>query len=513
MEEKKVKGYGNLLEDKTGLLKHREWRGLGDTLFDFGFWMKNRMAWGLIRALRREAFKKGEDRYRWTVTYRILPHYYDMQCSNMRGPALRAARANQFTLSLGFATGLALFLGCDERFFPGNERNKKVIICDNLIPSIIASGFPDYTIKQIQGMPQYVPSLVNQQSGIHYIDVSESYGLPADVCPIPSVEAGIAIDDDYPRIGICSITTNMPCDGSIMTTTIQDRRIGLPTHVLNVPLRHTREDVQEYAVAEIKECIAFLEEQTGTKCNYEKMKEACEIANQQSRLKIEKWEMNMTDTPPHTGASVWNYRIMTYATSLGNPIALKNDEKVNKILRKAMGKKRKYPKVSRHRAVIWNTPANMYCHFGNWILDCWGVEVVCDMIDHQSTQIIDTSSIDSMLYGIAKAVQGSTMRVHTKGGYEVIMDDLWVQVEKYRADMIIMFDQISCKGVDGIRGLFEEEARKRHIHMMWIDQDLLDPRTISRRDMREQANKYMETVMGEKPVDPTLVDFDDSLSW
>ena len=83
--EKKIKGYGNLLEDKTGLLKHREWRGLSDTLFDFGFWMKNRMVWGLIRTLRHEAFKKGEDRYRWTVTYRILPHYYDMQCSNMRG--------------------------------------------------------------------------------------------------------------------------------------------------------------------------------------------------------------------------------------------------------------------------------------------------------------------------------------------------------------------------------------------------------------------------------------------
>ena len=38
-------------------------------------------------------------------------------------------------------------------------------------------------------------------------------------------------------------------------------------------------------------------------------------------------------------------------------------------------------------------------------------------------------------------------------------------------------------------------------------------RTISRRDMREQVNKYMTSVLQEEPVDPTLVDFDDTQAW
>ena len=41
----------------------------------------------------------------------------------------------------------------------------------------------------------------------------------------------------------------------------------------------------------------------------------------------------------------------------------------------------------------------------------------------------------------------------------------------------------------------------------------MDSRTISRRDMREQVNKYMQTVLQEKPVDETLLDFDDSQAW
>lgn len=39
MAKKKYGGYKNLHEDKTGLLKHREWRGLKDTLVDYWRWL------------------------------------------------------------------------------------------------------------------------------------------------------------------------------------------------------------------------------------------------------------------------------------------------------------------------------------------------------------------------------------------------------------------------------------------------------------------------------------------
>ena len=296
--------------------------------------------------------------------------------------------------------------------------------------------------------------LIQNDSFYHSIDVAESYGLPADLCPLPPLEAGCAIEDDYPKMGCCFISSSMPCDGSIMTTTLQDRRSGLPTYALNVLMRWTRDDVQEYAVEELKACIAFMEEHTGERYDYDRLRDACEIMNQQTRLKMEKWEMNLTDTPPHTGSTVWLYRIFTYQCACGDPYLLKNDQKVNALLRKTLGK-RTYPKTVRHRAVIWNTPANIYPNFSNWISDCWGVECVCDMIDHQGSMIIDTTTVDTMLAGIAKMAQAST----TKGGYHVIMDDLWVKVEEYNADLIIMFDQISCKGVAALKGLFEEQAR------------------------------------------------------
>ena len=118
-----------------------------------------------------------------------------------------------------------------------------------------------------------------------------------------------------------------------------------------------------------------------------------------------------------------------------------------------------------------------------------------------------------MLLGVANMIQTATMRAHTKGGYEVMLDDLWRRYEEYNCDLIIMFDQISCKGVGAISGLFEEGAKARGIRMCQVRQDLMEPTSISRRDMRIDVNTFMQTVMNETPVDPSLVDFDDDECW
>ena len=54
---------------------------------------------------------------------------------------------------------------------------------------------------------------------------------------------------------------------------------------------------------------------------------------------------------------------------------------------------------------------------------------------------------------------------------------------------------------------------ERGIHLIWIPHDVMDPRTVSRREMREAFSQYMVTVLNEKPLDPTLLDYEDTLSW
>lgn len=106
-----------------------------------------------------------------------------------------------------------------------------------------------------------------------------------------------------------------------------------------------------------------------------------------------------------------------------------------------------------------------------------------------------------------------TMRKHTNGGHPHVLEELWRVCAEFNADMVIMYQHIACKTMAGLNGLFEEQARERGIHLIWVEHDLMDPRTVSRREMRGKVNRYMQTIMREEPVDPTLVDFEDEKAW
>ena len=48
---------------------------------------------------------------------------------------------------------------------------------------------------------------------------------------------------------------------------------------------------------------------------------------------------------------------------------------------------------------------------------------------------------------------------------------------------------------------------------MWMPHALMDCRTVPTAEARKVVNDYMTTVLHEEPVDPSLMDFDDSEGW
>ncbi len=502
-----------LRKEVTGELRHREWRGIEDTAYDYYRWLHT---WkSLVKFVGRAPVQttKGILRYRWMATYLATPDFIDRATAGQRGTALRVSHIHYNAVVEGLTKVMTDSFKADQNIGGKKELSDKIIGCDELIPPLLFAGFTNCKVIPAQFAPIFIASMVDQHFTEHYLDAIEFYGVPADVCPLPSGEAGVAVEDDYPKIGKAFVSCNMPCDGSIMTTAFQDRRFQLPTFPLAIPLRYDEEISQPYAIQELKDCIEFLEKEMDEKYDWDALREACETFNQQTRYELEKWDYNKGEHPQVTGATLWLYRLFYFQAAMGYKEFLKVDEAVNKTIRKNYAKSKIGPNQIRHRAILWSCPANYYTDFPVWLENCWGVVSLLDMETQLSTGIIDTTSNETMLADIAKTYQRAAMRRHTKGGYVHILDKLWETVEEFNADMVVMYDQISCKGMDGISGMIEEQARERGIKLVWIAQDLMDPSTISRRDMRQQMNKYMFNVMKEEPLDESLLDFDDHLAW
>ncbi len=510
----KPKNLGNLHQDKTGLLKHREWRGPVDTAYDYYRWL---ITWKDIVVMAMKApvsTVRGIWRYRWMSSYLSAPAWVDRHTEGVRGTHLRIAHLH-FNAIIKHTCGMInKLLAHDKHFHPNDKFSDKTVCMDELFSFELMAGFPNLYGVPVQTIPIFLSSMVDQNIAPPYIDITESFGVPADVCPLPASEVGVALNDDYPMFGKCFISCNMPCDGSTMNSSYLDRHFRMPTYVLNVPLRYNEDDVQDYAVEEVKACISFIEEQMGEKFDWDAYFAALKTYNQQLEYEMKKWEVNKTDYPQMTGATFWLYRIFYFHLSGGvDKLFLKTDKKVNRIMMRGYKKKEPVSKEMRHRAIVWSCPANYYTSLANWLENCWGVNVIMDMETMISYIMYNTEDKDASLASYAQTIQRTTMRRHTKGGYDNVLTELWRVVEEFNADMVIMYDQISCKGMDGLNGMFSDQARDRDVSFIWVEQDLMDPRTVSRRSMREQINKYMTAVLKEEPVDPTLVDFDDSLAW
>ena len=117
------------------------------------------------------------------------------------------------------------------------------------------------------------------------------------------------------------------------------------------------------------------------------------------------------------------------------------------------------------------------------------------------------------LYEVPQVPESERLPQPPKTKDKVLLDELWEYCEQFNADMVILWEHMSCKALDGMHGLFEERAREHGIHLVWVTHDLFDPRVISRQGVRQQVNDYMRTVMQEEPVDPSLEILKDEKSW
>ena len=89
VNDKKRKGEKRLgvLYDEGKVRRRREWRGLKDTLYDYGRWLY--LLSILARVIVKPRNVKAMFRYRWFANYLAVPHMLDKFTIGLRDEALR----------------------------------------------------------------------------------------------------------------------------------------------------------------------------------------------------------------------------------------------------------------------------------------------------------------------------------------------------------------------------------------------------------------------------------------
>ena len=454
--EKKL---GRLYKKGAMATVRREWRGVADTAYDFYEWLR---IWGMLLGTFSKDLVPALNsvlHYRWMMSYLCCVGFMDKNTMGQHGAALKMSHLMIYDIFRYVAENLVLQAKGDAKNGNSAELNKKVVLFDEMTMGQLMAGFPDLIGIPYQLFAVFLVSEIDQLTCVPYIDAVESFGLPADCCPVPSSECGALVLDALPHMGKCFISSSMPCDGSTMASSYMSRRFpDLPVFHLCFPVRYEDEETVQCAAEDIKACIKFIEEQTGAKWSWDAYFSAMKRFNTETSYELEKWAVNQTAYPQIIGPCYELFRKWNYEMDGGiDPRILKTFKKVNKIMLKAYERK------------------------------------------------------EEALRDLGRLYERMVMRRHTNGGYQHVVDELWKQCEIWNVDLIIMYQNVACKNMATVQGILDDQAREQNRKMIWIEHDLMDPRTVSRRQMRDKVSEYMRTVMHAEPLDPTLVDFEDEI--
>ena len=492
----------------------REWRGIKDTAYDFYEWAR---MWGmLLMTFSRDLIPAMNSalHYRWMISYFCCHGFMDKNIMGLRGRALKMAHILIYDVFRYVAENLVFLSKADRKNGNSDELNKMLITFDEMTMGQIMAGFPDLIGIPHQLLPVFLVSEIDQLTCVPYIDAVESFGLPADCCPVPSSECGALVIDALPDMGCGFISSSMPCDGSTMASSYFARRFpDIPVFHLCFPVRYEDESVLQSAAEDIKACIKFIEDKTGAKWNWDAYFTAMKRFNLETSYELQKWEINKTPYPQLLGPVYELFRKWNYEMDGGiDPRVIGTCEKVNKILLEAYEKREEpWPGKMKYRAIVWSCPAHYYANFSNWAANCWGINVLVEMESLNFTKPLETEDKEEALRDLARLYERMVMRRHTNGGYHNVVTELWRQCEAWNAKLIIMYQNVACKNMATVQGLLDDQGRERGYDLIWIEHDLMDPRTVSRRTMRDKVNEYMRTVMNAEPVDPSLVEFEDEV--
>ena len=492
----------------------REWRGVKDTAYDFYEWAR---MWGmLLMTFSKDLIPalNGALYYRWMISYFCCHGFMDKNIMGLRGSNLRMSHLLIYDIFRYVAENLVLSAKADEKNGNSGALNQRTVLFDEMTMGQIMGGFPDLYGFPHQLLGVFLVSEIDQLTCVPYIDAVESYGLPSDTCPVPSSECGALVIDALPHMGSCFLSSSMPCDGSTMASSYYSRRFpNTPVFHLCFPVRYMDEETVQMGAEDIRACIKFIEERTGAKWNWDAYFTMIKRFNQETAYELQKWEVNKTAYPQLLGPCYELFRKWNYEMDGGaDPRVIKTFEKVNNILMKAYeNKEEPWPGKMKYRAIVWSCPAHYYANFSNWLANCWGVNVLVEMESLNFTKPLETEDKEEALRDLARLYERMVMRRHTNGGYQNVVDELWKQCEDWNAKLIIMYQNVACKNMATVQGILDDQGRERGYDLIWVEHDLMDPRTVSRRTMRDKVNEYMRTVMKAEPVDPSLVEFEDEV--
>ncbi|ACL19160.1 2-hydroxyglutaryl-CoA dehydratase D-component [Desulfitobacterium hafniense DCB-2] len=330
---------------------------------------------------------------------------------------------------------------------------------------------------------------------LYDVKEADKISLPDDICSLIRFGA-YAIENKLLPRPTAIISMLEPCDAELMLHQYyqsSEHWGGVPTFGLDPAYGSTDEDFMYFA-GELKRLIHFLVEITGQKYDVDKLRKVVAETNTQYELWAEYNELRRVTPCPHGSfqgsVPLWT---LTQFISSGDPRAT---ELIRMMIMDAEAKvKAGIGAVPNEQIrILW---ADLAPQWGDllapWLAEEWGANVVMDYQGYSPYTHIDTTSEDTMLYGLARrALHEVPMIRQGRGTVEVMIEDMTRIIKDYTINCVFWPGHMGHKDVSGSVHFMQELCRSLNVPLLCLTTSLFDERYTPLDKVKQQMSEFFE---------------------
>lgn len=483
---------------------------LHDQWIDFKYWlltwqanmsMLSKYEGKSLTKQQKAAMQEAMGKYPWMADMMKLSAMFSRICCNRKGASLEALRLTALCSTRAAIRALQNIILDPEH----------TVFIHSMVPNEIFQAMGIKTCRIEQAANSLCMS--DQHAEEKYLDEMYNRGLLENTCTYSTQAPGMILSGEYPTKCQAVIAAAMPCEAHFQGYGLIEKEIDAPFYWLDLPYDFDNPERLKDYVQDLKGMIAFLEEHTGHKMDWDKLRYFCENHNRVIKAELERFEYNRTDCPPLTDDGIWLSHLQCFHLESSTDEDVQLMERTAELAAKAYEKRQPMCDNLRFRTVIWSTPLFFYPGLWNWMEQCWGVAALCDMESFGQFRLIDTSTPDTMLYGLADSWCHGTMSRHLRGPVQNWIDGLNELNEQFRPDFVLNLNHNNCRSHLSMTGYITEWARQKKVPVCNVNENFYDTRVCTRQGVRDQINNFMFNVMHATPLDESLLNIDDNGEW
>ena len=344
--------------------------------------------------------------------------------------------------------------------------------------------------------PEMWALLPGAASGEPALDAAHDLGIPPEMCWAGRYVIGATLLGDQLPPASMIVLPSYPCDNCKSAYQVAAELTGAPLYLVDCPYWvEEDEESMDYWVEQYKGVISFLEEHSGRKLDYDRLKEVAEESNRYIEYWLEGKELMRRKPSPKNGP--WSLPL-EILTSIGLPIGTEAIKaRLDDLKAKVANGETAVPEEKVR--VVWNyLPVLWNLGLFDWMAQEFGTVIPITICDWTSFEPIDTSTPESTMRGMAKRALHGYMAGQGRGPSDLIIEDTLNSFEEYQGDCIIVNGAFGCKWLRGSYGYLRDICRERGIPIMMFDAEIGDARVVPDEEIKTRIGEFLETVIERK---------------